>query len=50
MIRLYEAIDTTNYLFLVMELGDAGDLWVNVKKNIWFKNLIIVIIFLGTII
>lgn len=26
-IRLYEAIDTTNYLFLIMELGDAGDMY-----------------------
>ena len=47
MIRLYEAIDTTNYLFLVMELGDAGDLWVNIKKK---YDLKIKLKFLDTII
>lgn len=31
-IRLYEAIDTTNYLFLIMELGDAGDLYDYIMK------------------
>lgn len=31
-IRLYEAIDTTNYLFLIMELGDAGDMYDYIMK------------------
>jgi len=31
-IRLYEAIDTTNHLFLVMELGDAGDLYDYIRQ------------------
>ena len=25
-IKLYEAIDTASHLFLIMELGDGGDL------------------------